>query len=621
MRILVANRGEIACRIIRTVKKLGHTAVALEKYGNEQSLPAKLANELITFSAEHENLSETYLSISNIISLALANKIDAIHPGYGFLSESQEFSEACNKNNILFIGPSAKTLELLGDKVKAKKFASELGIPTVPGFEFNLNLESDTDNKKLIEKVNTIGLPVIIKAAFGGGGRGMRIVKSEKDIISSCESASLEAKRAFGNGAIFIEKYIYPAQHIEIQIIGDSHKNCIHLFERDCSLQRRHQKVIEIAPSINISDKTLNNLYQDSIKLGLNSNLTNAATIEFLVNQNDNQYYFIESNPRLQVEHTITEEITGIDIVELQIKSVLGEALPNQKSIKKSGHAIQLRVCAENPEDNFTPSTGRIEKLEFPSLRLEIGYEKLNEITTDYDSLTAKLIVKGDSWNEVLSKAINSVLESKIEGISTNLGFLLFLLKLDLVKEYKPYTNLIDEVFSKDFLNQERFNEIKNVIKHEVIKFLNSNSNTDSKIFNNNIKPATLNAPKFFILIPQLKHFEIIDIDSSSKLREGSNFNLMSQGYHVFVSKDFTDFEEEASESIESNEVFAPLPCQILNIYVSEKEAVTTGQKLLSYESMKTEYSLLAHKTGTISILNVKNGDKLNRGDLLLKIE
>ncbi len=638
MRILVANRGEIAARLIRSIKKTGHSAIAIELFG-VNSPAIKEADEVFFFKEEHVTLKDTFLSEKNIIDIARIARIEAIHPGYGFLSESPTFAEMTEKENIIFIGPSHQTLSTLSDKVKAKDLANSVGIPTIPSFNIqSISNLTAKDKKELSDRAKNIGYPLMVKAAFGGGGRGMREIISEETLIENIELASSEAERAFGNGSLFVEKLIKPAQHIEIQIVGDKLGNCIHLFERDCSLQRKHQKLIEFAPSINIEEATLKNLYRDSLKLARSAKLSNAATIEFLVNRETKEYFFIESNPRLQVEHTITEEITGLDIVELQINSALGKPLPRQEQIAKSGFAIQARVCAEIPERDFEPSTGKLEFLRFPdNLRIESGYDTNSEITTEYDSLIAKIIVHSPEIKSSKKKLLEGLDATAIKGISTNLPLLIRLISLE---------SFMSKGLSVDFIESEYFSitpseEQLEEIKSDAIKLISKLHlsefkrcpNSDNP-FNQIEKPLELSNQKVNLKIDQLDIDMLATILNSKNdinqnhsivylnIDRSKNFHVefMLRGYLVQSSSLLELDEEKNSEKINSGEITAPLPCQILKVFIAENEEVEIGQKLVTFESMKTEYSINSPFSGVIKILGINPGDRLSKGDRILKL-
>ncbi|MDY6821110.1 MAG: pyruvate carboxylase [Deferribacterota bacterium] len=427
-RLLVANRGEIAIRIFRACTELNIETIAIYSNEDRYSLHRYKADEAYLIGKGLDPIA-AYLNIDEIIELALNKDIDAIHPGYGFLSESSEFAKACNNVGIIFVGPSYKTLKTFGDKHISRMLAAKCNIPIIEG--------SDKEVKNIVEAKNiakNIGYPLLIKATAGGGGRGIRICNSEDELIMNFESAKNESLKSFGREGIILEKYIEKPKHIEVQLLADNYGNIIHLYERDCSIQRRHQKIIEMAPSLNINKELLNKLYNSSIILARKAGLVNAATVEYLVDNKYN-YYFLEVNPRIQVEHTVTEEITGIDIVQSQILIAEGKKLDSkeiniksQQSVQKDGHAIQCRVTTEDPENNFIPDTGQIQAYRTASgfgVRLDAGSGFINaKITPHYDSLLVKVTTWGRNLEAAARKMNRSLSEFRIRGVKTNIPFL-----------------------------------------------------------------------------------------------------------------------------------------------------------------------------------------------------
>ncbi len=428
-KILVANRSEIAIRVMRAASELGIRTVAIYAHEDRFCPHRFKADEAYQLNKDKGPLG-AYLDIEGIVSLAVAKGVDAIHPGYGFLSENPDFARACEKNGIIFIGPDADVLDRMGDKTAARAVAEKLKVPTLQGTP-----EPISDRKKALKAAQNIGFPLIIKAAFGGGGRGMRVVREEKDLASLLDEAQTEAQRAFGNGAVFLEKFVGRAKHIEVQILADKHGNVLHLHERDCSVQRRHQKVIEMAPSYGIDPTIIDGLCNASLALAREVNYTHAGTVEFLVDIESGQWYFIEMNPRIQVEHTVTEEITAIDIVQSQIQIAMGHplhgevmALPAQEKVEKSGFAIQCRITTEDPENNFTPDFGKI--LTYRSaggfgIRLDGALGTQNAVITPYyDSMLVKVTVFGRSYTIALDRMDRALREFRIRGVKTNIPFL-----------------------------------------------------------------------------------------------------------------------------------------------------------------------------------------------------
>ncbi|OGS71710.1 MAG: acetyl-CoA carboxylase biotin carboxylase subunit [Flavobacteria bacterium RIFCSPLOWO2_12_FULL_35_11] len=418
-KILVANRGEIAIRVMKTARKMGIKTVAVYSEADRNAPHVRFADEAVCIGEAPSNKS--YLSIEKIIKAAKKLNVDAIHPGYGFLSENADFAEKVEQNNIIFIGPKSNAIRIMGSKLAAKDAVRNYDIPMVPGVD-----RAVTDPKEAAEIAKEIGFPILIKASAGGGGKGMRIVESEKDVEEQMKRAISEATSAFGDGSVFVEKYITSPRHIEIQVLADSHGNILHFFERECSVQRRHQKVIEEAPSSILTPELRAKMGDAAIKVAKSCDYLGAGTVEFLVDENLN-FYFLEMNTRLQVEHPVTELISGVDLVELQIKIARGEAIPfKQEDLKINGHALELRVYAEDPMNNFLPSVGNLSTYEIPvgnGIRVDNGFEEGMDIPIYYDPMLSKLITYGKTREEAIQLMIDAIDNYKIEGVFTTLPF------------------------------------------------------------------------------------------------------------------------------------------------------------------------------------------------------
>jgi len=419
-KILIANRGEIAVRIIRACNELGVKTVAIYSDADRTSLHVALANEAYRIGTSPP--SESYLIKEKIIEIAKISNSEAIHPGFGFLAENDTFAEMCEKGGIVFIGPSSKSIRLMGDKVTARKIAQQTGVPLVSGSEGAVSdVEAGVTAKK-------IGYPIMIKASAGGGGKGMRLVWKEDEFKGALRMARSEARSSFGDDSVYIEKFVEKPRHVEIQVIGDSHGKILHLFERECSIQRRHQKVIEEAPSPAINAKTRKKMGELAIKIAEAVSYQGAGTVEFIMDQKGN-FYFLEMNTRIQVEHPVTEMITGFDIVKWMIRLANGEKLPfKQSQISMNGHAIECRVYAEDPEKNFAPSPGKIVYVRAPSgpgIRNDSSIYSGSEITPFYDPMISKLIVWGESRDVAINKMSSALKEYVVLGVKTNIGFLL----------------------------------------------------------------------------------------------------------------------------------------------------------------------------------------------------
>ena len=447
-KILAANRSEIAIRIFRAAEESGIKTAAI--YSKEDRFAIhRFKTDESYLVGEGKGPIQAYLDIDSIIKIAKDAKVDAIHPGYGFLSESPELAEQCEKNNITFIGPSKEILKRFGNKTEAKKVAEEAKVNTVPSV-----IVSEKNSKSIEDEVDKIGYPIIVKASWGGGGRGMRVVRSSKDLSDQISTAQSESKKAFGKDEVFIEKFLEDAAHIEVQILGDQHGNIIHLFERDCSLQRRHQKIIERAPAHFLNEATRQNLCQAAIKIAKHVNYFGAGTVEFLYDKKSGKFYFIEVNPRIQVEHTVTEEVTGIDIVKAQIKIAEGEkfgnhpALPKQENIHLDGYAIQCRVTTEDPLNNFMPDYGKIMTYRSASgfgVRLDAANASAGSIITPYyDSLLVKVTTWAKNQEECIKRMDRALREFRVRGVKTNLVFLESLINNNDFLEGNYNTNFVD---------------------------------------------------------------------------------------------------------------------------------------------------------------------------------
>ncbi|MEO6739554.1 MAG: pyruvate carboxylase, partial [Chthoniobacteraceae bacterium] len=448
-KLLIANRSEIAIRIMRAATELGLRTVAIYAEEDKFSMHRFKADEAYRVG-EGKGPVGAYLDIESIVALAKSKGVDMIHPGYGFLSENAKFAAACAEAGITFVGPKPELLDLMGDKVAARALTQKLKIPTLPGTE-----EPVSDRKVALRVAAEIGFPLIIKAAFGGGGRGMRVVKKPGDLDALLDEAQGEAERAFGNSAVFLERYIGRAKHIEVQVLGDRHGNAVHLHERDCSVQRRHQKVVEIAPSYGLSDKVRHELCDASARIAREIGYDNAGTVEFLLDLDTDEWFFIEMNPRIQVEHTVTEQITGIDLVRSQILIAMGHALdsetvaiPAQDKIQRNGFAVQCRVTTEDPANKFTPSYGKIITYRSAGgygVRLDAGMGDAGAVITPfYDSLLVKITTTGSTFHNALDRMDRALREFRIRGVKTNTPFLENVINHPVFRSGSATTTLID---------------------------------------------------------------------------------------------------------------------------------------------------------------------------------
>lgn len=456
-KILVANRGEIALRVMRTARRMGIATVAVYSEADRHTPHVRFADEAVLLGPPPSN--QSYLLGDKIIEIAKELGVDGIHPGYGFLSENAGFARAVKAAGITFIGPSAESMEIMGSKLGAKEAVKKYNIPMVPGTEGAI---SDIPEAKKVAA--EIGYPILIKASAGGGGKGMRIVENEAEFDEQMNRAISEAVSSFGDGAVFIEKYVGSPRHIEIQILADNYGNTVYLFERECSVQRRHQKLIEEAPSSCLTPEIRKAMGEDAVKVAKASNYSGAGTIEFLVDENLN-YYFLEMNTRLQVEHPVSEWIAGMDLVEQQIRVARGEKLAfTQDDLKINGHAIELRVCAEDPRENFLPSVGLLKKyrppLSMENVRVDDGVEEGKEVPIYYDPMLAKLIAWGETREEASRRLIDAIDNFEIEGVATTLPFGKFVLQHEAFISGKFDTHFVKHYFTPDKLDDAEEAEI-----------------------------------------------------------------------------------------------------------------------------------------------------------------
>ncbi len=450
-KILVANRGEIAIRVMATAQKMGIKTVAVYSTADRNAPHVKFADEAVCIGEPPSN--QSYLRGDKIIEVAKQLHADGIHPGYGFLSENARFAELCEQNNIIFIGPKSKAIEIMGSKLAAKEAVKAYNIPMVPGVD-----EAITDIAKAKTIAKKIGFPILIKASAGGGGKGMRIVEKENDLESQMNRAISEATSAFGDGSVFIEKYVTSPRHIEIQVMADSHGNILHFFERECSIQRRHQKVVEEAPSSVLTPELREKMGEAAIKVAKSCDYLGAGTVEFLLDA-DHNFYFLEMNTRLQVEHPVSELISGVDLVELQILVARGEALPiKQEDLKINGHALELRVYAEDPLNDFLPSVGHLDVYKLPigkGIRVDNGFEQHMDIPIYYDPMLSKLITYGKTREEAIQLMIKAIDNYHVKGVQTTLPFGKYVCEHDAFRSGNFDTHFVKNYYSPEALKEQ----------------------------------------------------------------------------------------------------------------------------------------------------------------------
>ncbi len=468
-KILVANRGEIAIRVMKTAQKMGIKTVAVYSTVDRNALHVKFADEAVCIGEAAS--SQSYLRGDKIIEVAKELGVDAIHPGYGFLSENAQFAELCEKNNIIFIGPKSKAIEMMGNKLAAKDAVKDYDIPMVPGTE-----DAITDIEEAKKIATSIGFPILIKAAAGGGGKGMRIVEKEADFTSQMNRAISEAVNAFGDGAVFIEKYVTKPRHIEIQVMADCQGNIVYIFERECSIQRRHQKVVEEAPSSVLTPELRKKMGEAAVKVAKACDYLGAGTVEFLLDDKHN-FYFLEMNTRLQVEHPVSEIIAGLDLVELQIKVAQGEVLPmKQEDLKINGHAMELRVYAEDPLNDFLPNVGFLSTYILPEgegIRVDNGIEQGMDVPIYYDPMLSKLITYGKNREEAIALMIKAIDNYQVEGVATTLGFGKFVMQHEAFRSGEFDTGFVKKYYDAEKLKAQHATEAEIAAMIALKQYLN----------------------------------------------------------------------------------------------------------------------------------------------------
>ena len=654
-KVLIANRGEIACRVIKTAKKMGITTVVVYSEADEFSRHVLEADESIHIGPAVA--SESYLSIEKIIDAAKKTNSDAIHPGYGFLSENSEFVQKLSKTKIKFIGPNIKAIKIMGDKIQSKNLAIKAKVNTIPGFN-----EVIKDTSHAINIAKDIGFPLMIKASAGGGGKGMRIVKNKNEIKDAFQLASSEAKSSFGDDRVFIEKYIEKPRHIEIQVLADQFGNTIHLGERECSIQRRHQKIIEEAPSPAISKKLRNEMGEQAKALAKEVAYQSAGTVEFIVDQKNN-FYFLEMNTRLQVEHPVTEEITGIDLVEQMISIADGKELKiKQEDVKINSWSMEARIYAEDPIRKFLPSVGRVKKYIEPkvekNVRLDSGIIDGSDVSINYDPMLAKLIVKGKNRKECINTIIKSLNSYYLRGFNNNIKFLISIFKSEKFFKGDIHTGFLDEEYKDGYSNPKPSNELLKKIFIPIASYIGYKllQKGNHNIINekNESYILILNKKKYSIQIKEWKKDSIkisykntlFKIKSLWKGNEGlvevhinkkeylfqfdkfkNHFSITYLDYSVdfnFYDKDTAKFEKymlEEGVTDLSKYLLAPMPGKIVSVNVKNGQKIKSGESLLILEAMKMENLITATKDVKIKKINVKANDAVEVDQILIEFD
>ncbi|MBB3168127.1 acetyl/propionyl/methylcrotonyl-CoA carboxylase subunit alpha [Simiduia aestuariiviva] len=642
-RLLVANRGEIACRIFRTAKAMGMHTIAVFSDADANARHVKMAHECHRLGTS--TATDSYLNIQAIVQAAKVSGADAVHPGYGFLSENHALAQALDQAGIIFIGPSSNAIELMGDKRRAKQFVARAGVPLLPGFS-----EENASNDQLINAAQEIGFPLMVKAAHGGGGRGMRLVLAAEQLAAAIDSARAEARNAFGSDALLIERALTQPRHIEIQIFSDQHGQCVYLGERDCSVQRRHQKVIEEAPAVDLPAPLRQAMGEAAVRIALSCDYVGAGTVEFLVEQE--QFYFLEMNTRLQVEHPVTEAIYGVDLVQWQLQIAQGAPLPKtQQQLVPRGHAIEVRLYAEDPAQNFMPQIGRMalwQSLEQAHQRTDHMLFNGAEITQWYDPLLAKLIAWGESRDAAIQQLCNQIDATIALGVNHNLGFLRRICTHPGFTEAPPTTQFLITYDiarpSEAAMTQARaaaclyaFTRAQpNNKSHHALSQL-SHAKQQRWLHNGAGFQATLDARQWCngTLILHLNDEQALHLERCSYTDNQISFTLDHQCIHAFVGhnehqifvqlkSDHYTFERNklitnADTASASGNLNAPMDGQVLAILCESGQVVNAGDTLLLLEAMKMELPIKATATGEATLM-CQVGDQVRQGQCLVNI-
>lgn len=660
-KILIANRGEIACRIIKTAKKMGITTVAVYSEVDANSLYVQMADEAIFLGGSLA--SESYLDIKKIVNAAKKSGATYVHPGYGFLSENAKFAAALEREGIIFVAPPVEAIKKMGDKIESKKIAKGAGVNTIPGYAGIIK-----DSEEAVKIADKIGFPIMIKASAGGGGKGMRMVTRKEDVKEAFESATNEAKNSFGDGRVFIEKFIENPRHIEIQIIGDQFGNIVCLGERECSIQRNHQKVIEEAPSSFMDEKTRKKMYSQAVSLCKEVGYYSAGTVECVMDHSKN-FYFLEMNTRLQVEHGVTELITGVDLVELMIRVARKEKLPfTQKEIVLNGWAMECRICAENPTRDFLPSVGRlnryIEPTDIPNVRVDTGVYEGCEISMFYDSMIAKLLSYGRNRDEAIQTMQAALGSFYINGISHNMSFLETIMYNDDFKKGDINTNFIKKHFSSGFAGNELEEKKKSVLASIALfiyfKHYTRITNTKYSTYTKKVPLITqwvvdVDSKKYLCNVNQKETTFNVEYNNSyfsiiSSWQYGENiFRGIINGEHITVKilldnrvgdYIFQYMGSVISASIRTTKISeleafmpvstmnqkirflkAPITGKLIKVKVKEGDKILIGSELCSIEAMKMENIIKAEHDLIIKKINKNIGDLVSINDIVMEFE
>jgi 3-methylcrotonyl-CoA carboxylase alpha subunit len=643
-KILIANRGEIACRVARTARRLGVRTVAVFTDADRDALHVRTADEALRI--------ESYLDIEAVLAAARAARAEAIHPGYGFLSENEDFAAACAKAGVVFIGPSPEAIAAMGDKAAAKRLMEKAGVPLVPGYHGEAQ-----DLKTLEKEAARIGFPVLIKPSAGGGGKGMRIVLKKSSFSAELEASKREAKSSFGDDRVLIERYLDRPRHIEMQVFGDTHGNVVHLYERDCSVQRRHQKILEEAPAPKFAKR--DEMAAAAVAAAKTIGYAGAGTVEFIAGQ-DGRFYFMEMNTRLQVEHPVTEMITGLDLVEWQLRIAAGERLPAVPQPK--GHAIEARIYAEDPERDFLPATGRIVHLSFPDVRIDTGVAAGDQISPLYDPMIAKLIVHGADRDDALARLRQALAEVEIAGLTTNVGFLRRVAASGAFSAAELDTGLIernrDELLSRQGISNEilaaaafaEISEEERAARERAAASADPHSpwdrvdgwrlNEDSHHDFAFLDGATRHAVRLLFLGSGLRIVVdgkthalsgerlpdgrlLVRLDGRAfkarAVRDGADWHVFCDGEYRRLSlvQELAGVEDDTH----AGSLAAPMPGKVIQVMIAAGTTVAKGQPLLILEAMKMEHTITAPADGVVKEIHYAAGEQVLEGAELITLE
>ncbi len=655
-KILIANRGEIAVRIIRTARKLGLQTVALYTPVEANALHVRLSDE--AYNLGDGNLADTWLNISKVVEIAVGSGCDLIHPGYGFLSERQAFARACEEAGIAFVGPGEEAIRLMGHKIESREFAVSCGLPVGRG--------AKGSHEALVEAAKSIPFPILVKAAAGGGGKGMRIVREPDQLAAALESTSREAASYFGDGTVYIEQFIENPRHIEVQILGDTHGNVIHLFERECSIQRRYQKIIEESPSPTLTSEVRQKMCEAAVQLGKSAGYHSAGTIEFLVDHQLN-FYFLEMNTRIQVEHPVTEMVTGIDIVEEQILIAAGQPLRlKQETIQQNGHAIECRIYAEDPSNNFLPSPGNISLYQEPSgpgIRVDSSIDQPVTILPDFDPMIAKLVCHGKDRSMAIHRMHHALLHYPVLGIHTNHAYLQALLGHPDYLENRISTHFCEdhhEALTAGIAGAKAAYPKHNALMGFVLYSLQQKASTPPDIWqeigywrHTSTLKVRMDGESYEIGLRRTGQnhwvlrsgdtdytavlhtfnsgkldFTLNDVRNQAYISgEKGITGLMLHGHVYSCSREDILVEQELlsqsgfGSDNSKEKICSPMPGKVVKINVEQGQSVVKGQVLLIVEAMKTENNICAGRDGIVKKVNVSAGESVDTVTELIHLE